>query len=201
MGKNNWRQIITFMGAVLAYMMGSGFATGQELLQYYVSYGYQGILVGITLAAILIFANWGFAKTGHQEGCLLYTSVTARRKPKTESNFGSNMAPKFTTIQRRFNHVSSSYREPGDDRVGHADFFSGIPEMCIRDRLNTGFTGTTVTHTFAPAQIANWVGYDGDGVPEGILDTSQNRLYLGTGSPVRLQKRPVWCLTLSLIHI
>lgn len=68
MGKNNWRQIITFMGAVLAYMMGSGFATGQELLQYYVSYGYQGILVGITLAAILIFANWGFAKTGHQEG-------------------------------------------------------------------------------------------------------------------------------------
>lgn len=48
----------------------------------------------------------------------------------------------------------------------------------ILDQLNTGFTGTTVTHTFAPAQIANWVGYDGDGVPEGILDTSQNRLYL-----------------------
>lgn len=48
----------------------------------------------------------------------------------------------------------------------------------ILDQLNTGFTGTTVTHTFAPAQVANWVGYDGDGVPEGILDTSQNRLYL-----------------------
>ena len=48
----------------------------------------------------------------------------------------------------------------------------------ILDQLNTGFTGTTVTHTFAPAQIENWVGYDGDGVPEGILDTSQNRLYL-----------------------
>ena len=48
----------------------------------------------------------------------------------------------------------------------------------ILDQLNTGFTGTTVTHTFAPAQLANWVGYDGDGVPEGILDTSQNRLYL-----------------------
>lgn len=48
----------------------------------------------------------------------------------------------------------------------------------ILDQLNTGFTGTTVTHTFAPAQIANWVGYNGSGVPEGILDTSQNRLYL-----------------------
>ncbi len=68
MGKNNLRQIITFMGAVLAYMMGSGFATGQELLQYYVSYGYKSILVGATLAAILIFANWGFARAGHQGG-------------------------------------------------------------------------------------------------------------------------------------
>ena len=68
MGKNNYREIITFMGAVLAYMMGSGFATGQELLQYYVSYGYRSILVGIVLAAILIFANWGFARAGHQGG-------------------------------------------------------------------------------------------------------------------------------------
>lgn len=48
----------------------------------------------------------------------------------------------------------------------------------ILDQLNTGFAGTTVTHTFATSQISNWVGYDGDGVPEGILDTSQNRLYL-----------------------
>ena len=67
MNKGYLRSIITFMGAVLAYMMGSGFATGQELLQYYVAYGEQAILVGITLAAVLIFANWGFAKAGHQQ--------------------------------------------------------------------------------------------------------------------------------------
>ncbi len=48
----------------------------------------------------------------------------------------------------------------------------------ILDQLNTGFTGTTVTHTFAASQVDAWNGYDGDGLPEGILDTSQNRLYL-----------------------
>lgn len=48
----------------------------------------------------------------------------------------------------------------------------------IQEQLDTGFTGTTVTHTFAPAQIDQWKGYDGDGIPEGILDTVENRLYL-----------------------
>ena len=48
----------------------------------------------------------------------------------------------------------------------------------IKEQLNTGFTGTTVTHTFAPAQLSYWKGYDGTGVPEGILDQTRNRLYL-----------------------
>lgn len=61
---NNTRQIITFMGAVLAYMMGSGFATGQELLQYYVPYGNKAILVALLLCVTLIFANAAFAYAG-----------------------------------------------------------------------------------------------------------------------------------------
>ena len=48
----------------------------------------------------------------------------------------------------------------------------------IKEQLNTGFTGTTVTHTFAPAQLSYWKGYDGTGVPEGILDQTRNCLYL-----------------------
>lgn len=48
----------------------------------------------------------------------------------------------------------------------------------ILEQLNTGFTGTTVTHTFAPAQLQYWNGYDGTGLPEGILDENLNRLYL-----------------------
>ena len=48
----------------------------------------------------------------------------------------------------------------------------------ILEQLNTGFTGTTVTHTFVSAQLQYWKGYDGTGIPEGILDQSLNRLYL-----------------------
>ena len=48
----------------------------------------------------------------------------------------------------------------------------------ILEQLNTGFTGTTVTHTFASAQLQYWKSYDGTGIPEGILDQSMNRLYL-----------------------
>lgn len=48
----------------------------------------------------------------------------------------------------------------------------------IKEQLDTGFTGTTVTHTFAAAQISQWKGYNGTGLPEGILDTAANRLYL-----------------------
>lgn len=48
----------------------------------------------------------------------------------------------------------------------------------ILEQLNTGFTGTIVTHTFVPEQLQYWKGYDGTGIPEGILDQSLNRLYL-----------------------
>lgn len=48
----------------------------------------------------------------------------------------------------------------------------------ILEQLNTGFVGTTVTHTFTPSQLSNWLGYNGIGVPEGVFDQSQNRLYL-----------------------
>lgn len=48
----------------------------------------------------------------------------------------------------------------------------------IKEQLDTGFTGTTVTHAFAAAQIGQWNGYNGTGLPEGILDTAANRLYL-----------------------
>ena len=48
----------------------------------------------------------------------------------------------------------------------------------IREQLDTGFAGTAVTHTFATAQLNQWKGYDGTGLPEGILDAAKNRLYL-----------------------
>lgn len=50
------------MGAVLAFAIGSGFASGQELLQYFTAYGYESILVGAVFLAIFIYSN-GYVTT------------------------------------------------------------------------------------------------------------------------------------------
>lgn len=60
----NWKQVFTFMGAVLAFAIGAGFATGQELLQYFSAYGWQSILVGIVFIIIFIYSNYCFAVAG-----------------------------------------------------------------------------------------------------------------------------------------
>ena len=49
------KNIIRIMGAYVAWVMGSGFATGQEILQFFTSYGYKSfILVAINLVGFLI---------------------------------------------------------------------------------------------------------------------------------------------------
>ena len=65
--RTNWGQAFKFMGAVLAFAIGSGFATGQELLQYFTAYGYQSILVGIVFLIIFIYSNYCFAVAGNRE--------------------------------------------------------------------------------------------------------------------------------------
>lgn len=65
--KTNWKQAFKFMGAVLAFAIGSGFATGQELLQYFTAYGYKSILVGVVFLAIFIYSNYCFAVAGYRE--------------------------------------------------------------------------------------------------------------------------------------
>ncbi len=47
----------------------------------------------------------------------------------------------------------------------------------LLEQLEANFTGTTVIHTFAPGELNFWVGYNGTGLPEGVLDTVENRLY------------------------
>lgn len=47
--------VIRIMGAYVAWLMGSGFATGQEILQFFASYGYKSyILLMIALTGFLI---------------------------------------------------------------------------------------------------------------------------------------------------
>ncbi|MBB5830565.1 YkvI family membrane protein [Brachybacterium aquaticum] len=52
--KSGALRVLTFAGAILAFLIGSGFATGQEILQYFTSYGYWGILGTGLLVLVLI---------------------------------------------------------------------------------------------------------------------------------------------------
>lgn len=61
--KGHGKEIFILAGSVLAYMAGSGFTTGQEVIQYYVPFGVHSILVGITCAVILVLVNIGFIYT------------------------------------------------------------------------------------------------------------------------------------------
>lgn len=61
-------QIFIFMGSIMAYLIGSGFSSGQELMQYYVPHGYKGVLVGVTVIVILSLVNFGFAYAGNKQG-------------------------------------------------------------------------------------------------------------------------------------
>lgn len=47
--------VVTFVGAIIAYLIGSGFATGQESLQYFASFGSAGA-VGALLITLALYA-------------------------------------------------------------------------------------------------------------------------------------------------
>ena len=52
---SNVKAVIRTAGAYVAWVMGSGFATGQEILQFFTSYGYRSfILLGVNLAGFLL---------------------------------------------------------------------------------------------------------------------------------------------------
>ena len=54
-GKISRGTVIRIAGAYVAWVMGSGFATGQEILQFFTSYGYASIaLVGMNLVGFLL---------------------------------------------------------------------------------------------------------------------------------------------------
>lgn len=47
-------RVLTYAGAIVAFLIGSGFATGQEILQYFTSYGYWGVFGTGLLVLVLI---------------------------------------------------------------------------------------------------------------------------------------------------
>ena len=47
--KVSWKRVLILAGAIIAFTIGSGFATGQEIIQYYKAYGVKGLLTILTL--------------------------------------------------------------------------------------------------------------------------------------------------------
>jgi uncharacterized membrane protein YkvI len=49
------KRVFAIAGAYVAWVMGSGFATGQEIFQFFTSYGYYSIpMIAITLVGFLL---------------------------------------------------------------------------------------------------------------------------------------------------
>lgn len=71
MGKENgavsWTRVIILAGAVIAFTIGSGFATGQEIVQYFTAYGWKSILVILGFAVAFLYYNFNFAKAGAEQ--------------------------------------------------------------------------------------------------------------------------------------
>ncbi len=52
--KTSVLRVLTYSGAILAFLIGSGFATGQEIIQYFSSYGFWGVFGTGSLVLVLM---------------------------------------------------------------------------------------------------------------------------------------------------
>lgn len=62
----SWGRVMTYAGAFIAFLIGSGFATGQEVLQYFSSYGYLGILGVIVVFLLFLYVGIDFVTVGQK---------------------------------------------------------------------------------------------------------------------------------------
>ncbi len=63
----NWKRVLILAGAVIAFTIGSGFATGQEIIQYFTAYGVEGVLAMLFFLVAFLYYNFNFAKVGAEQ--------------------------------------------------------------------------------------------------------------------------------------
>ena len=61
---DKFKKLVLLCGAYLAFQIGSGVATGQEVMQYYTPYGWKMIGSAVIIVIIYSLANYGFAYAG-----------------------------------------------------------------------------------------------------------------------------------------
>ncbi|GAA3327533.1 YkvI family membrane protein [Paeniglutamicibacter sulfureus] len=58
-------RVLSYAGAIIAFLIGSGFATGQEILQYFTSYGYWGVFgTGLLVLVLMTYVAVEFFVVG-----------------------------------------------------------------------------------------------------------------------------------------
>lgn len=67
MKKKNVQEILKIAGAYIAVCIGSGFATGQEILQYYSAFGFKSLMGGLLCMALLAICGAEILKVGKEE--------------------------------------------------------------------------------------------------------------------------------------
>lgn len=62
----NLKRVFSYAGAFIAFLIGSGFATGQEVLQYFSSYGFKGLLGVATVSLLFFYVGSSFMSVGQK---------------------------------------------------------------------------------------------------------------------------------------
>ncbi|MCD8163963.1 MAG: hypothetical protein LUE09_11215 [Synergistaceae bacterium] len=65
--KVSWLNVVKFAGAFIVFLIGAGFATGQEVFQYFAAYGYEGFLVGLFVLICFVYVGGDFIVAGFNE--------------------------------------------------------------------------------------------------------------------------------------
>lgn len=77
MNKSFLSQVYIFIASSLGYLIGGGFMSGQETIQFFVPFGFNAIGVGLVFSLVIIFVNIGFIYAGKYGGCSKGTEVFA----------------------------------------------------------------------------------------------------------------------------
>lgn len=67
MNNFSFKNVVKYAGAIVALLIGSGFATGQEVLQYFTSYGWQGTFAVLLMLVLMTYVMVAFMNAGSRE--------------------------------------------------------------------------------------------------------------------------------------
>lgn len=64
--KIDFKKALSYGGAFIAFLIGSGFATGQEISQYFSSYGFKGLLGVLVVSILFLYVGSSFMTAGQK---------------------------------------------------------------------------------------------------------------------------------------